>query len=389
MREILTVAIGTLLFATWAVAQTPFGQPKTPARVPTADILTAEEFHEQLMGAYQAALAVRERGTASRAPIATALPEVVALYDAGVSQLLEADPSFRQSAQGGLQSLTESEGGSSSNERIFFGEATGAFNSVVALYHAPLQSKRRFVCSGVLLHDQVVLTAAHCLCNANTNQPQSVDTVYLIDGREWKKPGPYKVADATALAGDPEEYCGARHYKGRDLALLLLESVVQFRFDRANMIPWDRLPSFGAGWIVGYGLNEGGPRTSFLEWQGNLYSKERRVAQVAVATAFCNTEISGQVAKDYYGCYEGRELVAGDFRQHRRDACIGDSGGPLFAGSFEEHWVAAVVSRSVTRNVGKMCGPGTIYTPLDEANQAWISRCIGALLRKASCDAQH
>jgi secreted trypsin-like serine protease len=74
----------------------------------------------------------------------------------------------------------------------------------------------------------------------------------------------------------------------------------------------------------------------------------------------------------YYHCASGRELVAGA-ESLDKDACNGDSGGPLYILSQDGSlYLAATTSRATGTPGMRPCGDGGIYVRSDGAILKWI-----------------
>jgi Trypsin len=231
------------------------------------------------------------------------------------------------------------------NVRVFGGvaDSRNKFSDTVALFAG---GRSEPVCTGVLVGDQVVMTAGHCLClykdidmvAFGPNALNALATFEIDDRRNFAK---------CELDGNDNLLVAG--LIGHDYAFVKLNSKVP------KAISWTRRVAdikqlFGSndGRAVGYGVTESSPERT----------GERRIADVAMATRDCRE--TG--AADTYGCAPGLELVALDARSVR-DTCNGDSGGPIYyADGRTQYWyVIGLTSRGLP---GGKCGQGGVYTLL-------------------------
>jgi hypothetical protein len=223
--------------------------------------------------------------------------------------------------------------------------------SIVAL---PAPSK----CSGTRVGKNIVLSAAHCLCNPPTEIQYGARVSALGSGKSLAVLGTWR-PEGIQCSDDASNH-------GRDIALLQITD----RPAISNQIPVMRVATDRVLeklheedvkiFVVGYGYT-----SEILKDYGH-----KNFVESPILSVDC-----GPAQAPRYGCVEGKELVA---RDHRRISgrlygfgpCFGDSGGaalvhmddPDTPNNDPQYFLVAVISRPV--DGARMCGDGAIFTLL-------------------------
>ena len=204
-------------------------------------------------------------------------------------------------------------------------------------------------CTGTLIAPDVVLTAGHCI--------EVAPVEVIVAATDYAQPGGevIRVKSATAYPNWRDTY---------DVGVLVLE--------RASATPpraiasactAEQLVTGAKVRVVGFGLTT---------QAGTGDNTKLHQAQLTVVDPTCTTEAACASAVAPHG-----EFVAGG---GGKDACFGDSGGPIYLGDA----LIGVVSRGMAV-AGKPCGGGGIYVRAD-AVAGWIERVTKRKLTRASCD---
>jgi hypothetical protein len=239
------------------------------------------------------------------------------------------------------------------------------FGHVVAI-HYNYGGKRRY-CSGTLLTDEFVLTAAHCGC-AGVNDYQ-VDV--RPDAREPLSPLAAGFLAAAPILFDTGPCRRNDLSGGRDLALLRLQKKMTFpdnaRFKPTKFTPerlWDLVPQLPIGrrlTAVGYGYGPGGQIG--VRMQGDI----------PIITPDCRQRRFAGI------CAPFAEMILAEATgpRGRTDTCGGDSGGPVFLMDGGLPRLIAVTSRAapgVQDDPTRNCGGGGIYTLIGRNSvHAWLA----------------
>jgi secreted trypsin-like serine protease len=217
-----------------------------------------------------------------------------------------------------------------------------------------VESSRGELCSGALIAEDLVLTAAHCLSEPATYRVTGVDGGF----RERR-------VKAIAAAVHPAFVPGTtpRTQPGVDLAILKLERPLGPDFAALDPTRTARVGSGASVILAGFGVvAEGRKRTARTLRQTHLVALGpmqimNRVLVVADGERLAETSGAG--------------------------ACRGDSGGPILSGGAGGYRLLGIVSWSsgaVASTVPTACGGLTAVTPIAE-HVGWIAEGADALNR--------
>ncbi|XP_018018419.1 proclotting enzyme isoform X2 [Hyalella azteca] len=192
-------------------------------------------------------------------------------------------------------------------------------------------SFRQRVCGGVLITDRHVISASHCW-----KLPEGENFAY--DYRVYVQLGTTGVYDASKIVFHPDRYLIKKMYKHKGFDesqylfdISIFELVHQVTFTK-NVIPVC-LPKPGQnfnnelGFVVGWGMQQ---------YNSTRPSTAQRYVDVPI--------VPHTVCQDWYGesniTISSQHLCAG-FQEGGKDACKGDSGGPLAVRGMDGRWTLA------------------------------------------------
>lgn len=238
----------------------------------------------------------------------------------------------------------------SNQTRLWGGDqvAPGTFPDVVAI------TGNQKICTGVVIGPQAVLTAAHCYCEGVTQTVYFGDTVL------------HATTTVGVSGGNAMIQCKPNlQLQGGDVAVLRTNAQLTIpprAFSSSALID-----SATFGRVVGFGVG----MNPVIDPAGI-----KRMVDVPMASVDCAGSAktpNGPVPDpSYYHCASGRELVAGA-ESLDKDACNGDSGGPLYILSQDGSlYLAATTSRATGTPGMRPCGDGGIYVRSDGAILKWI-----------------
>ena len=228
-----------------------------------------------------------------------------------------------------------SEGGR--RDRIWLGvPARDVFPSAVAL-----QTAQGALCSGVLIDEATVVTAAHCFCRGD--EPQLIVFGPSMNLTEAK------VVKANTARSKAKAECEA--YADGDVAVVGLAEKSQV--SPMKIAGPALIAAAKSVRIVGFGVTEKGT------------SGAKLMVDVPIASHTCEGTSERGTDAGVYGCYPDAEMVAST-PLTSRDSCNGDSGGGAFVQTTNGDWqLAAVVSRGIQGTSARPCGDGGIYARVD------------------------
>ncbi|XP_037074941.1 venom protease-like [Pollicipes pollicipes] len=248
-------------------------------------------------------------------------------------------------------------------------QAVGGFNAILGKWPWMVlfgrrtdAGKQEWFCGGVLITDRHVLTAAHCL------RPEQTATVVARIGEHDLTAFDdviHQERNITSIVRHPQY-----HASQNDLAVVRLQSPVQLT-DAVRPIC---LPPAGSQHhgqdveMAGWGLVEFGGETADVLQEVPLRVVDEDACEDAYrqAPAFNIT---------FPGGFQGTKICAGSRDDKPRDACRGDSGGPLMVqlpdGSYQ---LIGIVSTGV--GCGNPKFPG-IYTKVS----SYIDWILGNLIK--------
>ncbi len=211
------------------------------------------------------------------------------------------------------------------------------------------------LCTGVVIAKNVVLTAQHCVCK-DVKQ-------YVFVGETWMgNQNRVPVRQSIIM-----KRCNRPVTEAADVALLILSQGLDKKIKPATFASTELIDEAKTVRIIGFGRNK-----------DNAYD-EKSLVDIAVASKSCSGSVKNEDGVNvhdtsYYGCSRDFEFVASE-PVLKKDACLGDSGGPAFIKDAQgNEFLAGIVSRHIGATAPKPCGEGSVYVRVDGAVRDWISR---------------
>lgn len=210
------------------------------------------------------------------------------------------------------------------------------------------------MCTGTLIAPDVVLTAGHCI---GVHPVEVVlGSVDLSDATSGEV---IAVKSATAYPDWQHSY---------DVGVLVLEhaATAKPRAIASACTISEHLTAGAKVEVVGFGLTDKA---------GTGMNVKLHQAMLAVDNPTCAGDPSCEPS-----IAPGGEFIAGG---DGKDACFGDSGGPIFIPSDRGSAIVGVVSRGIAAS-GAPCGGGGVYVRADKV-VTWIEHLTSRTLGRTSC----
>ena len=237
--------------------------------------------------------------------------------------------------------------------RIVGGEMTGTDEFPEC---ACIGDNGNWFCSGVLIHERVVLTAAHCA--------PDIDRVYL-NGRTINLAGAVGEVVPVERAIIHPEYDPSR-VPSHDLAVLILAQAA--KTTPIEIATEDEVNREDDCTLVGFGYDHPSAPTGF---------GTKRKVNVPLTSLSGMSESEIENIESLHGFDALHELHAG--RKHLgKDSCNGDSGGPAYIFVDNGYKLAGITSRAAFSSTVN-CGDGGIYTRVTPY-LAWLARMTDGLV---------
>lgn len=231
---------------------------------------------------------------------------------------------------------------------IVGGQDVPADNPLAKVMVAVYDGASRQLCTGTLIGNNFVLTAAHCVGANHRNMVIFFTTRVTMQAT-------YRQVDAAVVSPLWETNRFLEQNAG-DIALLHFAGQAPTGYGHVSILPADRTSVLRSGaltLLAGYGLNDGVNRTG----QGTLRSVSARIADTQFSRSeFTIDQRSGQ------------------------GACHGDSGGPafIFIGGTAYLWG---VTRGGVNDSDNACNQYSAYT-LATPYIPWLQRTANDILRR-------
>ena len=222
-------------------------------------------------------------------------------------------------------------------------------------------------CSGVLVSERHILTAAHCVCNRRPFYAFFGETVWFFRGLVPGLRADRFLDDAVEYYNSSfcEQYEEDREAAMRsgDLALITLADPLPDSLAE-RILPVDELSSSGDQYMEVYAVG-------FGESINRSRPGDKSYVALDLEERICTRDQS-----QLYGCRQAQEIIAS---RPPADTCFGDSGGPLY---IQEKRGGAMKLLGITSRAkgppsaldDGVCGSGGIYTSVEaESVRNWLN----------------
>ncbi|KAK2718455.1 serine proteinase stubble-like [Artemia franciscana] len=170
-------------------------------------------------------------------------------------------------------------------------------------------------CGGSLVNHYHVITAAHCVAGATPDQLRIYLGEYTLNSEE--EPFAHVMVGASQISVHPHHKLGTHRY---DVAVITLSRRVPYQPHIKPICLPDKGDDFEADYAVvaGWGITQEGLRF--------VYPETLQAVSVKIIN---NGQCQSWYTRRGYDYRIHTEMVCAGFREGGKDACTGDSGGPL------------------------------------------------------------
>ncbi|CAF3531095.1 unnamed protein product [Rotaria socialis] len=229
---------------------------------------------------------------------------------------------------------------------------------IVSLFTSP---RHGWSCAGILINENTVLTAAHCLTNTKLGDIKAIVGVHTVLG----KLNPLNYYSISAMFSHPNY----THCCKNDIAILKLSKSVLYG-PRINSVclPFEPYAAIDhgkalinrTGVIIGWGDSSQNPVTNMVK------SFTLQQADVTIFDGYHCSRSYGHVFNP------STEICAGDYHQ-QTDTMSGDSGGPLLVRQADGRWIVIGITSYGSAPTPGMA-PG-VYANIS-AHTKWVEKFL-------------